>query len=96
MTYSQYYVNVTGYPDLLTAANAASGNMFGVCMLAAVFFVIFIWGAREDFTRGATSAAFITTLFSFFFGALNLVSGNVVLICIILTGLMVFALKRNG
>ena len=94
--YSDLYMNVTGFPDMFTAANSSTHNLFGVVMLVVIFIVAFSWGAKEDVERAAGSASFITTLFSFFFGALNLVSGDVVLVCIILTGLMVFVLKRGG
>lgn len=93
--WTDYFVNVTSYPDMLTATNSVTHNLFGVTMLLVVFVVALAWGAKEDLKRAIAAASFITMLFSFFFGALNLVNGDVVLICIVVTGLSVFALRKD-
>lgn len=86
---------MTGFPGLFEYSNYLTNDFFGVSILAIIFVVAFVHGSRENSESGFASASFITMLFSFFFGALNLINGNVVLVFVVMTAISAFLLKRN-
>lgn len=89
------WANVTSYPEVMEYANTVTDNFFGVSILVVIFVVVWAHGSRDDAGRAFGSASFVTMLFSFFFGVLNLVPGETVIVFIVLTALSAFAIKRN-
>jgi len=87
--------NATGFPGMFTYANIITDNLFGISILAIIFVVAFTLGSKENTGHAYASASFITMLFSFFFGVLNLIPGEVILIFIVMTALAAFVLKRG-
>ena len=65
--------NATSFIDLMQYANDVSGDMFGIIMLAAVFFIIFIASGRRESENGLAASLFITTILSYIMAAMDVV-----------------------
>lgn len=87
--------NATTLPHIFTHANVLTDNLFGVAVLVIVFIVSLALGSRDDIRKGYAGASFITMLTSFFFGILELISGEIILIFIIMTALSIFILRQD-
>jgi len=88
-------LNLTGYPGLFEYANELTSSLFGMSVLVIIFIVSFMIGSKKDSREGYAAASFVTLIFSFFFGVLNLISGEIIVIFIVMTALSAFILHRG-
>lgn len=87
--------NVTRFSDLFTYANTVTGGFLGVIILIMCFCIAFFAMKNYDTGKAFASACFITTVIAVLLSAMALVSGLVLLICIIATALSVLFLFKS-
>lgn len=87
--------NMSGINNLFTTANQMSNNLFGVIILLMLWFIIFMQLKNYSSKPAMLAASFITAIASILLFLINMVSSQVLIICIILTAI-VFVMNWNG
>lgn len=82
--------NATSLVDFLTYGNTVTNDFFGIGILIAIFFVVFVAGKNYPTTTAFSASVMITTLASVLMALLGLVSPNIIIMLAVATIVSIF------
>ena len=87
----------TDFTEAMQYANTATGDIFGIAVLASIFLIVFVGGSgRGNDDLSLAGAAFLTTILSILMAAFDVVGDWVAVAMIFITVAAVVILYRGG
>ena len=87
--------NVTSYPQLMLYNNTITNNMFGLGILAVVFFIPFITMLGFGQKQSLVTSLWFTTIMSIYLWTMQLVAPEVMVAMTVITALSTIFLFRT-
>jgi hypothetical protein len=87
--------NMSGITDVFTSASQLTNGLFGIVVLFLLWFLVFMQLKNYQTKPAVLTASFVTTLASILLFLGNIVSTQVLIVCVVITAIA-FALNWGG